>query len=287
MVLEAASALGRKWLSVIPYYHSLQLSNLEISSALHIRTLLSGYWVQCQYGGVINEIGHDEVCGARSSWVLARHEQVKKAIGDALEGMAGVSVELEPAIGMTRRRNGVRISESRESGIASHEYDVPVVSLASQAAQAAYLPPSSEETSITGTAYATASGYLASVSAEKRRNLPHRPPMVPFTPIIFSLGGLMEQDSAKAFNSWKLTLPFGSFRHLLRRLSLILLRARVRNFDLPSRLRCSHCRYTNLLTALESIGCTFPISPPLAFTAKVSPFIDPKILVTSDNFIDA
>jgi hypothetical protein len=231
-VLEAASALGRKWLSVIPYYQSLRLTDFEVSSALHIRTLLIGHWVQCQFCGIINEIGHDEVCGARRSWVLARHEQVKRAVGDALEGIPGARIELEPAIGMTQRRNDIRITGSRESGISSHEYDVSVVSLASRDAQATTLPPPTDNTSLSSLAFATANKYLASVAAEKLNRLPPAASPVPFTPIILSLGGLMESETAKAFNSWKTSLPSGTFRHLLRRLSLILLRARVRNFDL-------------------------------------------------------
>jgi len=36
---ESSSTLGRKWLDTIPYYPSLRLTDFEVSTAIHYRTL--------------------------------------------------------------------------------------------------------------------------------------------------------------------------------------------------------------------------------------------------------
>ena len=192
----------------------------------------SGFWVSCQYCGDENELGHDEVCARREPWMVARHELVKKAIAGTLSSMEGVRVELEPSIGTTRRRNDIRVIGSRQSGIGSQEYDITVISLATQQARSTYLPPSVREgTSPTNQTTALINKHLQAIANEKRNNLPE-PSDVPFTPLVFTLGGLMDKDTVKAASSWKDSLSSGAFRNLLTRLSLILLKARVRNFDL-------------------------------------------------------
>lgn len=80
-VIEASSSLGRKWLSIIPFYQALYLSDfgkyllLSTSETLH-----TGFWVSCQYCGDENELGHDEVCVQRQVWMVARRELVKRQL---------------------------------------------------------------------------------------------------------------------------------------------------------------------------------------------------------------
>jgi hypothetical protein len=50
-VVEASSLLGRKWLSVIPFSPALRLTDLEVSAALHARTLLPGAALHCRHCG--------------------------------------------------------------------------------------------------------------------------------------------------------------------------------------------------------------------------------------------
>jgi hypothetical protein len=83
-ILESASGLGRKLLEVIPYYGSLRLSDFEVSAALHLRTLHPGSEVICPQCGNRNCVGHAETCTGRARWVVARHEQVKRAIAASL-----------------------------------------------------------------------------------------------------------------------------------------------------------------------------------------------------------
>jgi hypothetical protein len=40
LITKASSYLGRRWMSIIPLNNSLKLSDFEVSSALHLRTLL-------------------------------------------------------------------------------------------------------------------------------------------------------------------------------------------------------------------------------------------------------
>jgi hypothetical protein len=114
--------------------------------------------------------------------------------------------------------------------MASHEYDITVVSLATQQARGVGPPPGTTGTTAE-VALATAQRFLATIAREKRLRMPEGS-TVPFTPLVFTVGGLMEKTTADTTRTWKNLLPAGTFRLLLVRLSLILVRARTRNFDL-------------------------------------------------------
>ncbi|RSH85341.1 hypothetical protein EHS25_004737 [Saitozyma podzolica] len=61
----------------------------------------------------------------------------------------------------------------------------------------------------------------------------HRPTSnLPFHPIVFSLGGMMNGSTTKVFASWKRGMTGGTYNLMLKRLSLCLLQARVRSFEL-------------------------------------------------------
>jgi hypothetical protein len=229
-VLEAGSILGRQWLSIIPYNAANRLTNFEVSAALHLRTLLTGNWVICRHCGQPNTFGHDEVCPHRAKWTVARHEQIKRTIANTLSTLPDTQVHLEPFIANTARRNDISITGSRQSGMASHEYDITVVSLATQQARGVGPPPGTTGTTAE-VALATAQRFLATIAREKRLRMPEGS-TVPFTPLVFTVGGLMEKTTADTTRTWKNLLPAGTFRLLLVRLSLILVRARTRNFDL-------------------------------------------------------
>ena len=231
-VMEAGSVLGRQWLSVIPFNLANRLTDFEVSAAIHLRTLQASSWTTCRHCGQPNRFGHDEVCASRAKWTVARHEQVKHVLASTLSTLDGVQVTLEPFIAGTTRRNDICITGSRASGMANHEYDITVVSLATHDATATVPPPRLDPTtSVEAIATATAHRFLDSIARNKRRRLPPGA-TVPFTPLVFSVGGLMDPDTAKALNLWKGSLSVGTFKMLLLRLSLTLLRARVRNFDL-------------------------------------------------------
>ena len=122
---------------------------------------------------------------------------VKNAIGHALGNLEGITAHLEPPTHRTTRRNDVSIV-SRSGPIRSEEFDVTIVSLASQAVSAAVLPSQlAQDLGPLQLATKRAHKHLDSVSSTKKRLEPaldaprpsrHRP----FTPLGFSLGGLKE-----------------------------------------------------------------------------------------------
>ena len=139
-ILEGASKLGRKWLSIIPFNFQLRPSDSELSAALHLRNLVPERHTHCQHCGSPSSFNHAEICQQRHPWTLWRHEVVKNAIGHALGSLEVITTRLEPPTHGITRRNDISIV-SRSGPIRSEESDVTIVSLASQAASAAvYLP---------------------------------------------------------------------------------------------------------------------------------------------------
>jgi hypothetical protein len=127
----------------------------------------------------------------------------------------------------TSRRNDIQIITllgSQATGLANAEYDLTVVSLASKDARATYPPNQDTDPS------RLINKYLDSVADHKVR---HRPTSnLPFHPIVLSLGGMMNGSTTKAFCSWKRVVTRGIYNMMLKRLSLCLLQARVRSFEL-------------------------------------------------------
>jgi hypothetical protein len=58
-------------------------------------------------------------------------------IGTALVTVEGVQVHLEPFVAGTQRGSGLKITGSAPSGLSSEDIDITIISLASQASQAA------------------------------------------------------------------------------------------------------------------------------------------------------
>lgn len=67
---------------------------------------------------------------------MARHEQAKGIFRMTLGSLGGVRIHLEPLVRGTARRNDIRITRSRPTGLNSVEF---VVSLASQQARSTVL----------------------------------------------------------------------------------------------------------------------------------------------------
>jgi hypothetical protein len=230
-VLESGSGLGKKWLSIVPFYSSLRLSDFEISAGLHVKTLLPGPGVVCRQCGVRTvEVGHAEVCVHRQRWSTARHEQVKRAIASALSKIPGVAVVVEPLIEGTARRNDIRITGSQASGVARHEYDVTVVSLSTRDSVNTRIPPTSLSDDPAERCHALIDKFLDSKAEDKIRRLPRNG--IPFTPLVFTVGGMMDKGTVAILQLWKETMPAATFATLCQQLSLILLKARARSFVL-------------------------------------------------------
>jgi len=126
-VVEAASPLGRLWLSVIPFFQPLRLSDYEISTGLHSRTLQHGSRMVCNFCGDPNELGHDEVCGERNRWTVKRHDAVKRALGGALASVDSTEVTMEPGTEEGRRRNDLQVRG--RAMCRPVDYDIKIYSL--------------------------------------------------------------------------------------------------------------------------------------------------------------
>jgi hypothetical protein len=204
-MVEASSKLGRVWL----------------------RTLAGEREAHCTNCGETNFFGHPEVCLQRKFRRVARHEGAKHIMGQALASTPGTRVRLEPLGHQTSRRNDIQVFSllgSQATGLASAEYDLTVVSLANKDARATKLPNLDTDPS------RLVNKYLDSVADHKVR---HRPTSnLPFHPIVFSLGGMMNGSTTEVFASWKRVMTRGTYNLMLKRLSLCLLQARVRSFEL-------------------------------------------------------
>jgi hypothetical protein len=116
-IQKSATYLGRRWLSIIPFHPSLKLSDFELSAALHLRTLSPSHRTYCQHCGTRNEIMHDEVCSAEPEWRIARHEQLKHTLADALTRSPSLGkVRVEPFVPGSHLRTDLSLSGSQTSG---------------------------------------------------------------------------------------------------------------------------------------------------------------------------
>ena len=185
-VVESATGLGKKWLSIVPFHAQLQLTDFQVSTGLHVRTLVPGPGAVCNQCGLrTHEVSHAEVCVHRQRWNTARHEQVKRAIASALSRIQGVAVVVEPLIGGTARRNDIRVTGNPTCGIARHEYDVTVVSLSTRDSVNTRIPSNLLPEDPAKRCYALIGKFLKSRADNKIRRLP--PTGVPFTPLVFTV----------------------------------------------------------------------------------------------------
>lgn len=230
-ILESSTGLGKKWLSIVPFHASLRLSDFEVSAGLHIKTLLPAPGGVCRHCGIRTlEVGHAEVCVHRQKWNTARHEQVKRAIASALSKIPGVAVVVEPLIGGTVRRNDIRVTGNPTSGVARHEYDITVVSLSTRDSVETRIPPNLAPDEPTERCYSLIAKFLDSKANDKIRRLPRNG--IPFTPLVFTVGGMMDKGTVEVMKLWQDTMPPAAFSTLCQQLSLILLKARARSFVL-------------------------------------------------------
>ena len=131
-------------------------------------------------------IGHEDLCkGAERRWII-RHNQVTRAFITTLSSREDLKVEAEltPAIAATASTapvNSRRPDFSVLLGTTRHYYDVQIVAINKDSGK--------ED------AYST----LTEAANEKRRK--YKDFGTVFHPIIFSAGGLIEKDTAKAYRA--------------------------------------------------------------------------------------
>ncbi|KIR52915.1 hypothetical protein I315_04371 [Cryptococcus gattii Ru294] len=132
----------------LPRYHSpnraplqckdlLRLSDIEIASALHDRTLVGSSVPICRFCGATS-LGHDELCRGRNPWSQYRHDAINRSILKHLKHINGATVEIEPLTLSGQRRNDLRARGT--SSLAFTDYDLKILSLGDRDARSTVGP---------------------------------------------------------------------------------------------------------------------------------------------------
>jgi hypothetical protein len=222
-VVEAASTLGRRWLSVIPFSPNLALTDAEVATGLHFRTLCPGREDLCFHCAADNTFGHDDVCSGRAPWTLARHEQVKRVLASSLQGSQDLTVVLEPTIPGTGLRTDFRVTSTRGG---PKEFDLTIVSLATVEAERAARNLSPEEDASEWREATRGMQAVLEVAMRKKVAKYAGRVAVPFVPLVVSIGGGLEDGTLKAMKEWREVMKDSQWSGMLSRISVTLLRAR-------------------------------------------------------------
>ncbi|OXG77145.1 hypothetical protein C349_05357 [Cryptococcus neoformans var. grubii Br795] len=202
---ENASKLGRSWLSTIPLYQPLRLSDIDIASALHVRTLVGSSVPICRFCGASASLGHDELCRGRNPWSQWRHDTINRAIYQHLNQVNGAIIEIEPPTLSGQRRNDLRIRGT--SSLPFTDYDLKVLSLGDNKARSTAVPhpPNSK---LADFCFDRCVGWLDKVGKAVEKRAPRVAGGV-FKPLILSTGGLASHETADERKAWREAMPEG------------------------------------------------------------------------------
>ena len=221
---ESATVLGRRWLGVVPFRSVLELSDADVASGLHFRTLCPGPLDFCVDCGESSPFGHDEACTGRAPVTLGRHEQVKRLVNNTLSSNSKFRVVLEPLVPGTQLRTDLRITGP--DGV--KEIDITVVSLASQDARSLSTCAHSDTSlSLVDRSRRAVTDVLSAAAHGKTLKYGRRV-SAPFRPFVLSSGGAVESGALKLLDGWRGTLAPSAYSHFARVLSLILVKSRSR-----------------------------------------------------------
>jgi len=224
IMAESASTLGRKWLNTIPFYPPLALNDFELATAVHYRTLSTSPLTTCTWCAKPNHLGHDEVCLARPRQTVARHDYLARIIHSTLKTI-DPSAEHEPHSFEGRRRNDIRLRGPFRGNI---DFDIKVYTLmAVQATKTTTKPP--DNTSLPQHIVQQATKYLDRVARHATQVRPLTSGR--FLPLVFSCGGLMSKETATEVEAWGKELDTTTFQRMRTMLSMALVKARARSFD--------------------------------------------------------
>lgn len=216
-------------LLTIPIHPSLKFSDSEFSVTLHIRTLHPGSTGACSKCGLANEVGHDELCKARSNLRTARHELIKKRLAKAASE-AGAKVQLEPFI--NQPTSGLR-ADLRVDGPAAPNgtkvlLDLSVVSIHSSKSRRVLSRLSSLPDETPSSFLARCIRNVGEARFNTKRSTYEHLCSIEFQPLVLTSGGSLH--SSLEFWIDKMVI-LGLLKGVLRRdLGRILLRSRAANF---------------------------------------------------------
>ena len=230
LLIENSTTFGRKWLSSIPYFQPLRLTDYDISTGLHYRTLASGSRGICKWCGDENRLGHDEVCMRRNRWAIRRHDEVKRAMFKALVSLDNTIAETEPDTAEGRRRNDIRISGRGVLG--RLDFDIKVYSLVDADATKTTTSPEPGVT-LRDHALSRVLHHLGQIEKKTITNAPQQGSSIlnDLRPLVLSAGGLVAVNTANEMRRWRSVMAGPVWKTLTSRISLDLLRSRSRLFE--------------------------------------------------------
>jgi hypothetical protein len=162
----------------LPTEKSLSFADSEVTEALRSRLFypIKPTSLPCSSCGAIAALGHEDTCkGANRRWI-ARHDAITRGFVKALSSQPTLEVEKEPLV---QKETSLRADFAVTLGNSCYFYDIQVVALSKDSAR--------EDP------YST----LREAAEEKRRK--YRCLGAFFQPLIFSAGGLMDLETAKAY----------------------------------------------------------------------------------------
>jgi len=224
IMTESASTLGRKWLNTIPYYSTLRLTDFEVSTAIHYRTLSTSPLTTCPWCSKSNSLGHDEVCLARPRQTVARHDSVARILHSTLKTI-DPTAEHEPHSFEGRRRNDIRLRGSFKGSV---DFDIKVYTLLGEKATKTTTKPA-DGVPLPRHIILQASKYLEQV--ERRAILAKPLTNGRFIPLVFSAGGMMSKTTGEELETWGEKLEATTFQRMKTLLSIAFLKARARSFE--------------------------------------------------------
>ena len=219
--------LNSQPLFVVPHTDYLHLSNREMATLVHYRTLVPGSHGACRWCLQPDNLGHAEVCRSGTVLYTARHEGAKKAIGWHVATVEGNEVRREISVLGGEKRTDLRITGPASYLTASSDYDVSIVSVFQKTLK---LPAGD----VTDVVAANKAAILALLDARAEKKVIKYRGSTPqsFHPVILSVGGTLSTSTARVFDHWRESMPLATYHSMLRNLGVSLLRYRGRVFQL-------------------------------------------------------
>lgn len=229
LMIESASAIGRKWLSVTPYRQQLRLSDYDVATGLAYRLQIPPSSGHCLWCGDATDLGHDELCLNRTRGTIQRHNAIARAIAQQIASDRSTTVDLEPSTFEGSRRNDIRWHGAPTHGRGTVDFDVKVYSVLSIHAHKTTTRRPADTTLLS---HATSQCIKHLDSIGRKANADRPLAATSFKPLVFSTGGLMSKETANEMASWKAALGDTVYGRLGTFISLELVKARARTFGI-------------------------------------------------------
>jgi len=223
VMVENASALGRKWLNTIPLFQPLRIPDATISTGLRYRTLAKSYRPTCRCGKDA-ELMHEETCPQTNH--THRHNEIRDHIAAALSKCVPTEVIVEPHSDEGARRNDIGLRGPGRSGRRALDYDLKVFSMNRAEASESLHRPNKKDNKMQEMKE-RCDKWLASVEKRTVKKAPQTR-VAEFRPLVISTGGLMASDTAKEFETWKKELGGIGYARMMEVISISLVKWRAR-----------------------------------------------------------